>query len=53
VADKVLLADEVVKDFYLSFDGVPSRIAWAIDTELPNGQTRTLYVAGDSAWSAP
>ncbi|MEJ2407427.1 MAG: hypothetical protein P8171_24770 [Candidatus Thiodiazotropha sp.] len=53
VAGKGMLDDERVRDIYLGYDGEPSRLAWVIETELPGGQTRTLYVAGNSVWSAP
>jgi hypothetical protein len=34
---------------YLSFDGVPDRIAWAVPVSRPT-RTYTIYVAGDAAW---
>jgi hypothetical protein len=53
VAGKRMLDDERVRDIYLGYEGSPSRLAWAIETELPGGRTRTLYVAGNSVWGAP
>lgn len=35
----------------LTFDGVPARLAWAVDVAGPDG-TRTLYVAGSAVWEA-
>jgi hypothetical protein len=51
LADKEMFADERVVQLYLSFDGAPSRIAWAVDTEHPDGKSRTLFIAGNSIWS--
>lgn len=42
---------EKVGDAYLSFDGAPSRIAWAIELVGKDGRaTRTVFVAGDAVW---
>jgi hypothetical protein len=39
-------ADTAGSPPYLSYDGSPDRLAWAVP--LPGG--RTVYVAGDAAW---
>lgn len=36
----------------LSFDRVPSRLAWAVPFTTPDGARRTVFVAGDIAWVA-
>ena len=41
---------ESAADPYLSFDGAPDRLAWAVPVGGPHGP-RTVYVAGDTAWS--
>lgn len=50
-AGKEMLKGEQAGRLYLSFDGSPSRIAWRVDTELPDGGSRAIYIAGDSVWS--
>ena len=38
-------------DAYLSFDGAPSRIAWAVELVGKDRRaTRIVFVAGDSVW---
>lgn len=46
-----MLAGERTLELYLSYDGVPSRIAWVVVTELPGGDIRRRYVAGNSVWN--
>lgn len=43
-------SEETAADPYLSFDGVPDRLAWAVPVQGPHGG-RIVFVAGDSAWS--
>lgn len=43
---------EVLGEPYLSFDGSPDRIAWAVPVRGPKGP-RTVWVAGDAVWSGP
>lgn len=50
-ARPVLGAQERAGEPYLSFDGVPDRLAWAIPVTGPEGN-RLVYVAGTAAWSA-
>ena len=45
-------AGETVRELFLTYDRVPSRIAWAAVLESPDGTTRTLHIAGDVIWEA-
>ena len=44
------LSGETLGEPYLSYDGSPERIAWAVPASGPGGAARTLFVAGESAW---
>lgn len=43
---------EVLGEPYLSFDGSPDRLAWAVPVGGPRGP-RIVWVAGEAAWSGP
>jgi hypothetical protein len=43
---------ERVLDIFLSYDREPSRLAWAVQVDTPDGAGRTLFVAGDVVWEA-
>lgn len=45
-------AGEVLGEPYLSFDGTPDRLAWAVPVGGPRGP-RVVWVAGEAAWSGP
>lgn len=43
---------DVLGEPYLSFDGAPDRIAWAVPVGGPRGP-RIVWVAGEATWSGP
>jgi hypothetical protein len=43
---------ERVLDTFLSYDREPSRLAWTVQVDTPDGAGRTLFVAGDVIWEA-
>ena len=43
---------EIVQEPFLTFDGAPSRIAWRVELQAPDGAVRTVYVAGDVVWES-
>jgi len=45
-----LLPGEVPGEPVLTFDRVPSRLAWAVEVEAPGGTQRRLFVAGTAFW---
>lgn len=50
-AESLARKDENAGDAYLSFDGAPSRIAWAVELADKDRRTmRTVFVAGDLVW---
>ena len=44
---------EKAREPFLTYDGAPSRLAWAVVFDAPDGTTRTVYVAGTVVWEAP
>ena len=44
--------DETIRELFLSYDKVPSRLAWAVVLEALDGTLRTIYVAGNMVWQA-
>lgn len=38
---------------FLTYDGAPSRLAWAVPLTSRDGATRTLFVAGTAVWETP
>ena len=44
---------EKAREPFLTYDGAPSRLAWAVVLESPDGTTRTVHVAGNAVWEAP
>jgi hypothetical protein len=52
-AAKLAGAGEVVGEPYLSYDSVPSRLAWAVPIRSRSGKKeRLVYVAGDAVYEA-
>jgi hypothetical protein len=45
-----LLPGEIPGEPVLTFDRVPSRLAWAVDVAAPDGTHRRLFVAGGAVW---
>ena len=43
---------EQARELFLTYDGAPSRLAWAVVLESPDGTTRTVHVAGNVVWEA-
>ena len=43
---------EKVRELFLTYDRVPSRLAWAVVLETLDGTTRILHVAGNVVWEA-
>jgi hypothetical protein len=48
--DEKIRQDEKVHEPFLTYDKSPSRLAWAIVLEAPDGTSRILYVAGNEVW---
>lgn len=44
---------EKIRKPFLTYDKVPSRLAWVVVFESSDGTTRAVYVAGNVVWSAP
>ncbi len=51
-AQKSARPGETVGRPFLTYDRVPSRLAWAVLLTSPNGATRTLHIAGQVVWEA-
>ena len=49
-AGGLALPGETLDEPFLSYDGNPERIAWAVRARDAGGTVRTLFVAGDSTW---
>jgi hypothetical protein len=37
---------------FLTYDRAPSRLAWAVALNSPDGTARTVFVAGQAVWEA-
>ena len=49
-AQLLAVEDEEAGAPFLSFDGVPDRLAWAVPLQQKGGQQRWVFVAGTTAW---
>ncbi len=49
-AQKALQPGEVTGEPFLSYDAVPSRLAWAVPITAPGGAERIVYVAAHEAF---
>ena len=49
-AAKLLRAGETAGEPYLSYDILPSRLAWAVPVTTPAGSQRVVFVAGETAF---
>ncbi len=48
--ERVKKNNEKIKDFFLSYDGNPSHLAWRGILESDAGTVRSVYVAGNLTW---
>ena len=49
---KLLRADETAGEPYLSYDIVPSRLAWAVPVTTAAGSQRVVFVAGEAVFES-
>jgi hypothetical protein len=50
-AEPLRRRDETAAPPFLSYDGTPERLAWAVSLTRPDGSTRIVFVAGTSVFT--
>jgi hypothetical protein len=49
-SSRLVRAGETAGEPYLSYDRVPSRLAWAVPVTTPSGSRRLVFVAGEAVF---